>query len=567
MTDTLTTYQHQQSNIVSLLEKLDQFVRAGAEFGLSLTPEMKSKLAYAIQKIEGEKLKVVLVGGFSEGKTSIAAAWLGKLDQSSMKISASESSNEVKVYEIDDSYVLIDTPGLFGFEEQENLVQGIKEKYKDITKKYVSEAHIILYVMNPKNPVKESHKSDLIWLFRELNLLPRTVFVLGRFDEVADVEDEQDYQLNLKIKRQNVKDRLNDLLSLSDDEQNTLNIVGVSANPFDEGVDYWLENQDEFKSLSHIDTLQEATRNIIQKNGGYIDILNETRKSIFNDILLKEMPIIENKMENIDRSCKKIGELYELQERDFHLLTQKISNAKLNLQKSFNSFFTDYIVQVQGASMETIGDFMIREIGQEGCIIDGRIQHIFERETNQISTTLNTQAVKFNAEIDSIDTALETMTKKGVNHLVKNVKINNQMVLAARDGLVAGGKAIGVNLSKYLKFKPYGAIKFASKLNAAFAFTGIAMEAWDSWQQAKRKEEFEKAQKQLINDLQSQQQEILKIVGGSDFIQQFFPLYAELQQKIQNLKTTKVAEEDKQERFKQWRNQGETIEGEFRELK
>src|SRR3546814_14798706 len=77
---------------------------------------------------------------------------------------------------------------LFGFKEQVNAETNAIEKYKDITKKYVSEAHLVLYVMNSTNPIKESHQDDLVWLFRTLDLLPRTVFVLSRFVEVAAVE-------------------------------------------------------------------------------------------------------------------------------------------------------------------------------------------------------------------------------------------------------------------------------------------------------------------------------------------------------------------------------------------
>ena len=46
-------------------------------------------------------------------------------------------------------------------EEESLLVQKmttLKEtEYQEITKKYVSEADIILYVMNSTNPIKESH--------------------------------------------------------------------------------------------------------------------------------------------------------------------------------------------------------------------------------------------------------------------------------------------------------------------------------------------------------------------------------------------------------------------------
>jgi hypothetical protein len=66
--------------------------------------------------------------------------------------------------------------------------------------------------------------------------------------------------------------------------------------------------------------------------------------------------------------------------------------------------------------------------------------------------------------------------------------------------------------------------------------------------------------------LQKQQKEILEKINGSNFIQEYFPLHGELTQKLAELKKTKDDEERKQERFAQWRNQGQILEGEFREL-
>ena len=49
--------------------------------------EMYTKKVWSIFDMnDNEKLKVVLIGGFSEGKTSIAAAWLGKYDPKTMNI-------------------------------------------------------------------------------------------------------------------------------------------------------------------------------------------------------------------------------------------------------------------------------------------------------------------------------------------------------------------------------------------------------------------------------------------------------------------------------------------------
>ncbi len=103
-----------------------------------------------MENVAGQKLKVALVGGFSEGKTSIAAAWIERLDKS-MKIDHQESSDAVKIYDIDNEMELVDTPGLFGFEKKEHD-NGKMEHYKDITKKYVSEAHLILYALQPVKP-------------------------------------------------------------------------------------------------------------------------------------------------------------------------------------------------------------------------------------------------------------------------------------------------------------------------------------------------------------------------------------------------------------------------------
>ncbi|GAA6778971.1 hypothetical protein AOH113_08160 [Helicobacter pylori] len=76
------------------------------------------------------------MGGFSEGKTSIAATWIERLDKS-MKI--------------DHEIELVDTPGLFGFKEK-IADSGKIEHYKDITKKYVSKSPSYFIRAQPVKP-------------------------------------------------------------------------------------------------------------------------------------------------------------------------------------------------------------------------------------------------------------------------------------------------------------------------------------------------------------------------------------------------------------------------------
>ncbi len=170
MNETLKQFKEIQKRNQENLEKLLDFIHSGEKYGIEIEESFKAKINSAIQSATDQKLRVA--GGFSEGKTSIAAAWIERLDKS-MKIDHQESSDAVKIYDIDNEIELVDTPGLFGFKEK-IADSGKIERYKDITKKYVSEAHLILYALNPSNPIKESHKDDLI------GCLGRSIFYPGR---------------------------------------------------------------------------------------------------------------------------------------------------------------------------------------------------------------------------------------------------------------------------------------------------------------------------------------------------------------------------------------------------
>ncbi len=286
MNETLKQFKENQKRNQENLEKLLDFIHTGEKYGIEIEESFKEKINSTIQSVA--KLRVALVGGFSEGKTSIAAAWIERLDKS-MKIDHQESSDAVKIYDIDNEIELVDTPGLFGFKEK-IADSGEIERYKDITKKYVSEAHLILYALNPSNPIKESHKDDLNWLFRTLNLLSRTIFVISRFDEEADIEDEEDYNKRFKTKKENIQNRLNDLISLSEKEKEGLSIVAVAANPFGWGLEYWLEHKGEFQKLSHIKTLQDATQKKIKENGGKLTIIEEAKKASSKMLFIGKCP-------------------------------------------------------------------------------------------------------------------------------------------------------------------------------------------------------------------------------------------------------------------------------------
>lgn len=553
MKTTLDAFKEQQEKARVVQGKLLDFLAQGEAAGVSVDPLLKEKLR---QSIAGhEKLKVALVGGFSEGKTSIAAAWIGKLDKSSMNISHQESSNAVAIYEVEDGLTLIDTPGLFGYKEKFNADTSEQEKYKDITKKYVSEAHLVLYIMNSTNPIKESHKEDLKWLFRDLLLLPRTVFVLSRFDEVADVADEEEYQQQFSTKKRNVIERLKDLIDLKFEEAKSLSIVAVSANPFDQGVEHWLAEPEKFKQFSHIPLLQSATAEKIKDNGGLERMALETSKSIIQDVLIREIPIAIEKDEVLADEVEKLSKAMERANSDMASAKRKITTTQVALKDFVIEHFVDLILQLGGIDVETASAFFEREIGDGGIVLDTKIQNVFSKHIDGVSNELVRIQNSLNSDINAYGSHMAILGRQGLDYVAKSGVINANNIKAARDVI-----------APFIKFKPWGAIKLANGLNGFLAFAGIAFEAWDSWQAAERKAAFEKSKIKMKGDLEGQRKELLDAISASNFSENFFPGYVGLQQQIsllsEELKKTQV----QRVAFAEWRKNAEYIDAEFKEL-
>ncbi|MDU9728598.1 LeoA/HP0731 family dynamin-like GTPase [Helicobacter pylori] len=530
MNETLEQFKANQKRNQENLKKLLDFIHTGEKYGIHIEESLKDKIRNAMENVADQKLKVALVGGFSEGKTSIAAAWIDRLDES-MKIAHKESSDAVKIYDIDNEMELVDTPGLYGFKAKEHD-SGKIEHYKDITKKYVSKAHLILYALNPSNPIKDSHKDDLNWLFRTLNLLSRTIFVISRFDEEADIEDEEDYNKRFEIKKENIQNRLNDLISLSEEEKESLIIVAVAANPYDLGVEHWLKHKEEFQKLSHIKTLQDATQKKIKENGGKLTIIEEAKKSVIQDVIYRQMPPAKQALQDINREMEYLNKTLEKRRKDLQNLNSEISQARINLKEFITMYFSGLIRQVVDTSLETFNDFAMREIGDEGINIETRVQNAFERETQGIFNEMAKIETGFNADMNFFEKHAGTLGKIGINFLNQSGLINATNIKLARDTIAAAGKFVGIDLA--LKFKPWGAVNLAGSINKGLPLIGLAFEVWDSWKESQKIEKLEKAKEEMKSNFDGQKQEILALINDETrFKQTCFPSVFDLEKCIQ----------------------------------
>lgn len=553
-------FKNQKEQGQAVLEKLQGFLEQGKDFelfGISVDDSLE-KLQKAKDKINQSKLKVVFIGGFSEGKTSIASAWLGKVVG---KIDSAESSDEVAFYDTkDDEIEIFDTPGLFGFKEKGQGVNA--EKYKDITKKFVSEADIILYVMNPTNPIKASHKEDLEWLFRTLNLLPRTIFVLSKFDEVADMGDEADFESEFATKKdKSIIPSLSELIKLNANEKAQLKVVAVSANPEGKGLDFWLNNQSEFKKLSHIDLLQNATTEIIKQNGGLESITLEAQNSIVSDIVSKQLPQAITLQNKIKGDMQRLNESQEALKKDMERTNDKINDAQMALREFVARYFNDLIRQIKGTSLETFDDIFYKEIGNEGNQIVSRVKNEFQRHTHSVISELQISIERFDKERGDFEQAISRYSKNGVEWLKEFA--NPKSVKMTRDLIKMGLDKMGVNVGNLLNFKPWGAIKLANGLGAFLSALGFVLEVWDTVQRAKIEKEFSEGKKEMENALDKQRKELSDIIENNEKFYALFSGYEPLKNALEDTQKDLQTLESISAEFEKWIKQGEIIEAEI----
>ena len=237
-------YIDDKSALIQRMDIVEKKIQELDGMGIDISESIR-KIESAKRNVQEDNISVVLVGAFSDGKTSVAAGWINeKLDN--MKIASDESSDEILCYTpttIPEGCQIVDTPGLFGDKVGADE-DGGQILLSDVTKKFISEANLILYVVAAKNPIKDSHKECIRWILKDLNKLSSTIFVINRMDDVADLTDEEDYSLQAKIKTENLRGKLLEC-GLTQSETNKVRVACISAAPNEQGIEVWSEHLDE----------------------------------------------------------------------------------------------------------------------------------------------------------------------------------------------------------------------------------------------------------------------------------------------------------------------------------
>ena len=512
--------------------------------------------------LEDGIVRIVLLGSFSDGKTSAIAGLLGRLEDT-MKIDQDESSDELKVYRpagLKEGFEIVDTPGLFGTKEKE--LDGKNIKYSDITKKYLSEAHIVIYVCDAVNPLKDSHIPIIKWIMRDLNKLESSIFVINKMDEAGyDLLDDIDYKRGNEIKRNALIARLRNAINLTPDEENKLHVVCIAADPKGKGLNHWFNKPDDYIRRSHINLLRDNLTDVVS-NSDALKLSTSAASASVKDMIVTVGDEIDVVCKPVQESLKKVDESC----KDLSFYVQQLkSELSLNLSKmqdQLDQYRSDLYADIAGASTETIGEVVDRALGVQ----DGNVTfYVLQRHIDQIisscsesnNSAIQLSLVKFKHEFDDQNRFITSALKGGADYL-KTVTVSGEQIKAIRD----------VIASSY-KFKPWGAINLGANITKGIGYfavgINIAIEAYSwykKWKDSKELDETKASLRKALDDVFAQ---VYVSFKDDAYYKNFAPSFLEMQKQLneRNYEVEKLRQklselETFKEKVNQWK-QGEYV--------
>lgn len=504
---------------------LNELGEMGADVGNEL-----QKIDSAVQTIESDVLRIALLGAFSDGKTSVIAAWLGKV-MADMKIDMDESSDRLAIYSpqgLPEKCEIVDTPGLFG--DKEKKVDGEQVMYEDLTKRYISEAHLILYVVDATNPLKESHNDIVKWVLRDLNKLSSTIFVINKMDEVTDLTEQVLFDAQATIKKDNLKAKLQRAANLSPDEIARLNIVCLASNPNGRGLEFWFGKPAHYESRSRINDLKAMTTEVLHRNVPAV-LIAKTGLDVVRDVVGQHVLRAEEQLAQLKVFA-------EQNEEESARISQDISKGRREVKRLAGELFEELqnlenglLGKLRPLSLENIRDFLEDELGYTvdgvGFKLNVKIKSAIDRSFEQSSKVTNRISQDIGRQLNSSESFLNAMSEsalksmggaaKGIANL--NPDIIKGAIFVARDTLKS---VTGV----VIKFKPHEVSKLAGSISkwagpAGAAFT-LASDLFSAYKAHELEQELKNTKDAIAEVIKGSFKDIYDIVGDDEKLMNFF---------------------------------------------
>ncbi len=412
--------------------------------------DLLRQLEDAIESAQSPTIKIVLLGSFSDGKTTTIAGVLGR-EEDNMKIDQDESSNELTFYHLPalgKEFEIVDTPGMFGTKERE--MDGEIVKYSDITRKYIANAHIVLYITNAVNPLKESHSDALKFVLRDLGKLPNTIFVLNKMDSTGcTLSDPDDYNRMAKIKRNTFIEGLRRIINLAPEEERNLKVACIAADPNGRGLKKWLSKEDIYLERSRITTLRseiEHVANSLDKNSANANV----NLSVIKDIILNFLKSFMRFQKDNKNPMELLEDKYDEMRNKYIRLRSDALLKKGHLQQELQNLQFEIENAITNASIQDFSSVVNRHLGDNGARLERTINQIFSFYADQNKANFEKSHIQNDFEKSS---ELFNQTLKWGGGILKNAKFSADTIKSLRDFIAPA-----------FKFKPWQAVKWASNL-------------------------------------------------------------------------------------------------------
>jgi GTPase Era involved in 16S rRNA processing len=519
-----------KTEVIKSLDNLQKLVGALEALGLDVSQDI-DKIKKAIGDVQFDALRIALLGAFSDGKTSVVAGWLGQV-MKDMKIDTNESSDALAIYRpenLQDRCEIVDTPGLFGNKEKA-AENGALVQYGDITKNYISEAHLIFYVVDATNPLKESHQDIVRWVLRDLNKLSSTIFVINKMDEVADLRDAEEFEQQSTIKKNNLLDKLHRFVDLTAAEREAINVVCVASNPNSRGLEFWLEQKDLYDQRSRISELKQVTQQVLDGSGRET-LIKKTGIDVMRDVLGKKIAVAQDELIRFKL-------LADNQRRDSARIQEDIAEGKRkvlatvgNLYEELNNLETDLLNSIRTLPRDQVHAFLEAQIGFSnndiGEKLRFRIDHLFSTAFNQSSSIMSGISAKIEHQLDSSSDFADSITASALSASSRALTAVSKIpVESIKSGVFLARETLK-NLTGYAyKFKPWEATKLAANISRWAGPIGAGIQVLTdviSVAQQKRAEaELKQLQDDLAEVVKSHFAEPMKLLKDHDKVMDIF---------------------------------------------
>jgi GTPase SAR1 family protein len=526
--------QFKQFNIekqaaIDTLENLREVVVELGKVGIDVGDDLQ-KIASSLQAVRSDVLRVALLGAFSDGKTSVIAAWLGKV-MDDMKIDMDESSDRLAIYKpegLPDKCEIVDTPGLFG--DKEKNIDGEQMMYEDVTKRYISEAHLVLYVVDATNPMKESHTDIVRWVLRDLNKLTSTVFVINKMDEVTDLTEQALFEEQAIIKKDNLKTKLQRAANLSPDEMARLNVCCIASNPNGRGLGFWFGKPEQYESRSRINDLKAVTGQILRANVPEV-LIAKTGLDVVRDLVGQRVAYAEGQLVELEVFAKQ-------NEQESARIKDDISQGRREVKRLAGEAFNELrglesrlLGRLRPLSLEDIRGFLEDEIGYSeqgtGYKLHVEIKTVVDRFFDMSSAVTSRLSRDIGSQLNSSESFLSSMGQGALSSLGGAAKslagvspdAIKATIFVARDTL---GKLTGY----VYKFKPWEATKLAGNISkwagpAGAAFT-LGADLYGAYKERELEQELLQTKASIAELIKDAFKDIYDVLGNDERVFEFF---------------------------------------------